>query len=404
MLSRQGTIVVIAYLFVVIAAAGCGGGGHSGLTARDLASWAGVARDVTTEGENCVFDYNGDGIPDLFVSNHDQAPWQLFKGLPDGKFVETNIGTFPLRDRHGCATGDFNGDGRPDIYASIGACMGTCTAPKELWIQTKRGTFVNRAKQFGLSDPDGRGRQPIALNANGDKWPDLFAGQAPGVKYPSPNRLWVNVGGHRFVNPKGPPSDNIGSQCATAGDIDGDGLDELIVCGDKTFRIYDNKGGKWSDATAKFGLPTWARGDAELADMNGDGKLDLITVFPTGLEVRLNQGGRFLATSYFSKLTAGRDLAIGDANGDGHPDIYVVQRDNGTVPDLLLLNRGSGTSYMRFTDMPQATTGEGDTAQAIPHYEGTRRAAFLVNNGSEYPQRGPRQLIFLPPPLMRVIG
>jgi hypothetical protein len=43
--------------------------------------------------------------------------------------------------------------------------------------------------------------------------------------------------------------------------------------------------------------------------------------------------------------------------------------------------------------MPQASTGEGDTVQAIPHYEGTRRAAFVVNNGFNYPEPGPRQLI-----------
>ena len=63
------------------------------------------------------------------------------------------------------------------------------------------------------------------------------------------------------------------------------------------------------------------------------------------------------------------------------------------MPDLLLLNRGSGVSYARFSSLPQATAGEGDTVQAIPHYKGTPRAAFLVNNGFEYPKRGPRQLI-----------
>jgi FG-GAP-like repeat len=165
------------------------------LVARDVASEAGIARTVTTEGENCVFDYNSDGVEDLFLSTHDAAPWQLFRGKPDGTFVETNVGTFPKRDRHGCATGDFNGDGRPDIYASIGACKGTCSAPKELWIQTPDGSFGDRAAEFGLADPYGRGFQPITIKANNDSWPDLFTGQRVGVDYPSPNRLWLNQGG-----------------------------------------------------------------------------------------------------------------------------------------------------------------------------------------------------------------
>jgi mannosyltransferase len=367
------------------------------LIARDVASEAGIARSVTTHGENCVFDYNRDGVKDLFLSTHDDGPWQLFRGKHDGTFVETNVGTFPTRDRHGCATGDFNGDGRPDIYASIGACQGTCTAPKELWIQTADGSFVDRASQFGLADPGGRGREPVTLDANKDERPDLFTGQAAGVDYSSPNRLWVNVAGRRFVNPPGLPTEEIDEQCNTAGNFDGDRYDELIVCGSEphTFRVYDNSGGgKWSVANAKFGVPPYGR-DAELADLNGDGRLDLVIATPGVLEVRLNEHGRFPTASYHLTLGDGRDLAVGDADGDGDQDIYVLQ--GGAWPDLLLMNRGSGTSYVSFPGLPQATTGEGDKVQAIPNWKGTSRAAFLVNNGAAYPQPGPRQLIELMP-------
>jgi hypothetical protein len=375
------------------------------LIARDVASESGIARDVSTgPGENCVFDYNGDGVKDLFLSVHGFDPWQLFRGNADGTFVETNIGTFPAglrRDRHGCATGDFNDDGRPDIYVSIGTCEGTCTFPKELWIQTADGSFVDRATEFGITDPGGRGRQPVTLNANGDRWPDLFTGQAPGVDYPSPNRLWLNQSGAGFVNPPGLPTEEIGNGCDTAGDFDRDGYDELIVCGGggqlvpTVFRVYDNSGGTWSDATAAVGLPTSPRRDAELADLNRDGWLDLVTVTGNSLEVRLNTGGRFPTISYSLALDDGRDVAIGDAEGDGDQDIYVVQGTNASVPDLLLLNGGSGASYSQFSGLPQVTTGEGDTAQAIPNWKGTNRAAFLVNNGRVYPETGPRQLIEL---------
>jgi FG-GAP-like repeat len=364
------------------------------LIARDIASEAGIGRTVNTAGENCVFDYDRDGVLDLFVSNHADAPWQLFRGAPDGKFVETNVGTFPLRDRHGCATGDFNADGRPDIYASIGACVGTCLAPKELWIQTGDGTFVDAAAEFGVADPRGRGREPIALNANNDGWADLYTGQAVGVNYPSPNRLWVNQGGAGFVNPPDLPTEEIGNQCDTAGDFDRDGFDELIVCDDAVFRVYDNKGGIWSDATAAVGLPTWARPDAELADLNGDGWLDLVTVTGLWLEVRLNRSARFPTAGYALKIKDGRDLAIGDADGDGDQDIYVLQGSNATVPDLLLMNQGSGMSYTNFPGLPQVASGEGDRVEAIPGWKGTRRAAFLVNNGFEG-NPGPRQLIEL---------
>jgi hypothetical protein len=380
--------------FALISGSGASRLEAQSLTARDVAAWAGIARTVKTAGENCVFDYNGDGVQDLFLSTHSDAPWQLFRGRPNGKFVETNVGTFPRRDRHGCATGDFSGDGRPDIYASIGACAGTCTAPKELWIQRADGTFVDRAAQLGVADPGGRGREPIAIDANNDVWPDLYTGQAVGVDYPSPNRLWLNFGGVAFINRSGLPTEEIGNQCVTAGDFDSDGYDELIVCAGPDFRVYDNAGGTWSDATAAVGLPTWGRRDAELADLNRDGRLDLATATVARLEVKLNMSGRFPTTSYALPLTDGRDLAVGDADGDGDQDIYVLQGTNATVPDLLLLNQGLGASYQIFSRLPQATTGEGDRVQAIPRWKGTSRAAFLVNNGFES-EAGPRQLIEL---------
>lgn len=185
--------------------------------------------------------------------------------------------------------------------------------------------------------------------------------------------------------------------CATTGDFDSDGYDDLIVCGSEshTFRVYDNSGGNWSDVTTAVGMATWNRRDAELADLNGDRKSDLVTVTQTGLEVRLNVDGRFPTISYSRPLTDGRDVAIGDADGDGDQDIYVCQGTNATVPDLLLLNRGSGARYENFSGLPQVATGEGDKAEAIPNWKGTDRAAFIVNNGWAYPEPGPRQLIEL---------
>jgi hypothetical protein len=222
--------------------------------------------------------------------------------------------------------------------------------------------------------------------------PDLFTGQAVGRAFPSPNRLWLNSGGTSFVNPAGLPTEEIGSLCATTGDFDGNGYDDLIVCGKHTFRVYANGGGTWSDVTTAVGLPTRKRVDAELADLDGDGRLDLVTATENSLEVRLNDEGRFPTVSYARGLAEGRDLAIGDADGDGDQDVYACQGKNATVPDLLLLNQGSGASYVEFAGLPQVTAGDGDTVQAIPDWKGRSRAAFLVNNGHGA-QPGPRQLI-----------
>ena len=180
------------------------------------ASFVGEMR--STQGENCVFDFNGDKIKDVFLSTHGQG-WRLLKGQAGGTFVE--VERFPGTDRHGCATGDFGGmtaggqptgpDGRIDIYAGIGACQGTCSAefPNELWLQQPNGKYLpagqdqllgpvpegnkknagsEAARAFGIADVHGRGREPIAFDVNKDGKVDIFLGNDQGVNYPSPNR------------------------------------------------------------------------------------------------------------------------------------------------------------------------------------------------------------------------
>src|SRR5204862_7518205 len=102
--------------------------------------------------------------------------------------------------------------------------------------------FVNAASRWGVADPDTRGRVPIEVNANGDKRPDLFTGAESGVDHPSPNHLWINEG-NRFVLHQGPPTAEIGNNCAAAADLNHDGLDELAGCTPKNrFHLYRSSG------------------------------------------------------------------------------------------------------------------------------------------------------------------
>ena len=116
---------------------------------------------------------------------------------------------------------------------------------------------------------------------------------------------------------------------------------------------------------------------------------------PTQLNIWLNApGGLPSSPSYVRAISAGRDVAIGDVNLDGKPDVYVCTgrlsgRDN-QEPDLMLLNDGTGRGF-RSIPIPQVTAGDGDMATPIPNWRGSGRAAFLVTNSRT--SRGPTQLI-----------
>jgi hypothetical protein len=404
----------------------------SGLVAVDIAPQAGLRDTTETQGENCILDFDGDGVRDVFISTHGIG-WRLMRGRPDGTFVE--VERFPATDRHGCAIGDFGGispsgaytgpDGRPDIYATIGACQGTCSTPfpNELWLQRPDGRYLppgqnqlegpvpsgNKAnagsvaaRAFGVADDHGRGREPLGFDIDADGLTDLFVGNEESEMYTSASLLFhAEPNGGMSVISSSSVVQEVGSLASTAVDIDGDGRLDLVNVATSRLYVFRNTPSGFQDVTSAWRLPTSGdMKDIEFADLNGDGRLDALMANHTSFKVRLNRDGRFPTEDYARSLTQGRDLAVGDADGDGDLDVYMVVGQNETYDDLLLRNGGRALSTGKwdFTTIPipQAGAGEGDTAQALPGWDGTNRAAFLVNNG-KWDGRGPRQLIFMMP-------
>jgi FG-GAP-like repeat len=367
---------------------------NSGLRATDEAAQAGIAQTTVTHGENCIADINHDGIRDLLLSGHNEE-WRLYLGRADGRFVQDHAVSFVGRDRHGCAVADYNGDGRLDIYFSIGADRGTLLPTKELWMQRRDHTFVNRAAAWRVTDPPARGRVPVAFDANGDGRPDLFTGAEVGVVYPSFNRLWINEGDHFEMQEDDALNNELGNFCAAAADIDGDELDEVAVCTPKEFLLYRNLGGRFAEDTKGFGMSKDAVRTAEFADLNGDGRPDLVIVQGPKVQMYLDERGHYEA-AFTQPVNDGRDVAFGDVDGDGDLDVYVQQGSHTDADDVLLLNRGDGRAFALGPKLPQPREGAGDMVIGMPDWRGTGRAAFIVNNGYQE-HAGPRQLIVFTP-------
>ena len=82
------------------------------------------------------------------------------------------------------------------------------------------------------------------------------------------------------------------------------------------------------------------------ADMNGDGRPDLVATTANSVSVTLNRGnGTFGApVQYTLPVTGALALAVGDFDGDGHPDVAVagdLSVSTGLV--TVFLNNGRGT-------------------------------------------------------------
>ena len=369
----------------------------SSLRVTDEAAAAGIAR-VTNDsfGNSLVFDYNSDGVADLLLSNHQLQPAELFRGNANGTF--TKVRELPVADRHYCTSGDFDGDRRPDFFCTIGASGGhSDSKSNQLWLQRSPGTFTMVAGAWGAADPAGRGRDVATLDANNDGRPDLFIGNGSGRNFPSSDKLFLNRRGSFAehtgwtANPRG------GGICVAPADYNRDGRTDIFVCG-RPNHLYTalRATTTYRDDAGRLGINTEQGKDAQWGDLNGDGKLDLVVVGDTMLRVWLRQPGGF-TNSYSRPLQAGRNAGVADLDRDGHLDIYVVQgRAGGTGPnvaDVLLLGGGNGTSFTKFSGLPQASTGGGNEVSVIPHYNG--RPALVVTNGGDGDRflRGPRQLL-----------
>jgi hypothetical protein len=146
------------------------------------------------------------------------------------------------------------------------------------------------------------------------------AGLVPKVKYQKPEKNLIR---------------QTGNSGLAAGDVDGDGLVDLFVCGmDAPNVLYRNKGNwQFEDITIKAGVicKGWRMSGAVFSDVDGDNDLDLITVsLRDGRNfLFLNDGkGKFtesLGIDWVVRQRGGSVAsALADVDGDGDLDLYVT--------------------------------------------------------------------------------
>ena len=209
------------------------------------------------------------------------------------------------------AAADANGDGLTDVY--VGGSAGNAGA---LFLQDKMHHFHKSAQPAIAADSASEDTDAAFFDANGDGKPDLYitSGGYDNYEENSPllaDRLYINNGNGKFVKKQDALPKNLGSKsCIRPYDIDGDGDMDLFVGGKVVpgkwpqsckSSIYINDGtGKFTDETDKWNKSISNIGivtDATWADVNGDGKKDLIVVgewmSPVIFE---NKGNRLVAS------------------------------------------------------------------------------------------------------------
>jgi hypothetical protein len=331
-------------------------------------------------GSVVVADLNGDGKPDLIVVNRatgnseDNGSIRVLLGNGDGTFgppqtVDENT------DPVSVAVADVDGDGNPDlVVANLGTYNKTNHRFEYPGIQVFMG---NRYGTFGSSQTFYAGPNPSSVavaDVNGDGKPDLVVANSvwkvPSTgKYEGNGSISVLIGkGHGSFGPLQPFDKNTDPVSVAVADVNGDGKPDLVVANLGTYnktnhrfeypgiQVFLGKGDGTFYQPQKTLDPGFHPYSVGVADVNGDGKPDILTYgynshfIGTLISVVLGKGNGTFQAQRVSQAFAVRfkgaspgveSVAIADINGDGKPDIVDIGESSGEVG--LQIGNGDGT-------------------------------------------------------------
>lgn len=277
-----------------------------------------------------IADFDGDGVLDLLIVSEDDIrlgrtpTHEYYRGAGGGRF-ERVPGRIPDTEADAVAHGDVDGDGRLDLLL-------TGAGQDRLLIGDGKGGFRDDT-DTRLPRESATGQDGIFVDIDGDRDLDIVLGMEGG------HALWINDGKGRFGDDTAgrlPVAGFVEARKVEPGDVDGDGDVDLYFShvgwqgkAPADALLLNDGRGRFTRAGADR-LPADAETtlDGRLADLDGDGDLDLVRVNMGPLQILENDGrGRFrdVTAEALPAPVAGPGVAveIADLDGDGVLDLYV---------------------------------------------------------------------------------
>jgi hypothetical protein len=413
-------------------------------TFTDVTEKAGVAGGGYGMGV-AVGDYNGDGWPDLLVTQYNGLI--LYRNNGDGTFTDvTGKAGLP---REGWASSavwfDYDNDGKLDLFVCRFVdfnksknkfcgnrengqryyCIPRVYDPMPSWLfhNNGDGTFRDVSRESGIAKSLGKAWGVVACDINNDGRTDLFVANDT-----VENFLFVNRGNGKFeevglaanvgYSAEGRARSGMGADSA---DYDQDGWMDLFVSNvdQEMYSLYHNNGDEtFDDMAVPYGIGKVTRPmsgwGVKFFDYDNDGTLDLflanghpddkIEEHTSGVKYReplllFHGTGRGFENvtgdsgPLFSRPYAARGMAIGDFNNDGALDVLIAVNDGAP---LLLKNQAGRLNHWLGARL-LAKRANPDAVGALLSWRAgdLKRSLFKTGGGSYLASHDPRVVMGL---------
>ncbi len=332
-----------------------------------------------------IGDLNGDGKPELAMVNYGSNTVSVFRNTSTSGAVSfaakadfaTGFGPYSV------SIGDLDGDGKPDL--AVASCNSST-------VSVLRNTSTSGSLNFAAKADFATGSGPVSVSIgdlDGDGRPDLAVA----------NNSDDNVSVLRNTSTLGTVSFAVKVDFATGtypysvsiGDLDGDGRPDLAVANNTDDNVSVLRNTSTSGTVSFAAKDDFATGSGprsvSIGDINGDGKPDLAVVNygDNNVSVLRNTSTlgsvSFAAKADFAPGTYPYSVSIGDLDGDGKPDLAVANVGDNTVSVIRQLIPPTITSFSPTSATTGATvtiTGTKFTGATSVSFGGTAATSFSV--------------------------